>query len=127
MVAVVVSHAATADVKRHKSIPESLWGSWAPSAEACNKAEKSIITLAAKSYVSSEESCTVDWISETSGARGSIYSAHLQCAGTVEGPQKTVSDLVLWPKDVNEFSVGTDFSNLTTYLRCPASAPASTR
>jgi hypothetical protein len=127
IVVLFVSHTATADVKRQKSIPESIWGSWAPSVEDCNKAEKSIITLAAKSYVSSEASCTIDWVSETPGTRGAIYSAHLQCSGAAEGPQKTVLDLVLWPKDVNEISVGADFSSLKTYLRCPASAPASTR
>ncbi|MGC2409372.1 MAG: hypothetical protein WA441_05110 [Methyloceanibacter sp.] len=88
IVALLVSHTATADVKRYKSIPESLWGSWAPSAEACNKAEKSIIALAAKSYVSSEASCTIDWVSETPGTRGAIYSAHLQCSGAAEGPPK---------------------------------------
>jgi len=65
IVALFVSHTATADVKRHKSIPEPVWGSWAPSVEACNKDEKSIIALAAKSYVSPEASCTIDWVSET--------------------------------------------------------------
>jgi hypothetical protein len=127
IVALFVSHTATADVKRHKSIPESVWGSWAPSVEACTKDEKSTIALAAKSYVSSEASCTIDWVSETPSARGAIYSAHLQCTGTAEGPQKTVLDLVFWPKAVNEISVGADFNSLKTYLRCPASAPASTR
>jgi len=127
IVALFVSHTATADVKRHKSIPKSVWGSWAPSVEGCNKAEKSVITLAANSYVSSEANCTIDWVSETPGTRGAIYSAHLQCSGTAESPKKTVTDLVFWPKQVNEISVGANFSSLKTYLRCPASAPASTR
>ena len=127
VVAVFVSHAALADVKRHKSIPAPLWGSWAPSAEACNKTDKSVIALSAKSYVSSEVNCSVDWVSETPGARGSIYSAHLQCSGTAERAQKTFSNIVLLPKDANQLSIGADFSSLKIYQRCLASEPATTR
>jgi hypothetical protein len=123
MVAVLFPQAATADVKRHTSIPESLWGSWAPSAESCNN-DKSIIALAAKRYVSSEANCTVDWVSETPGAQGAIYSAHLQCA---QRARKTISDIVLRPTDSNQLSMGADFSSLKTFQRCPARGPDTIR
>jgi hypothetical protein len=127
VVAVFLSPTASADVKRHISIPESLWGSWAPSAETCDQAGKSIIALAAKSYVSPEASCTVDWVAETPGARGPIYSAHLRCSGTAEPARKAVSNVILLPTDSERLSVGADFSSLKGYRRCPASAPASAR
>jgi hypothetical protein len=126
---VLLSHTADADVKRSSSITESLWGSWAPNVDACNAADKSVITLSAKSYVSSEANCVVDWVSETAGARGPIYSAHLQCTATAEGSPKemSISTLVLWPKGADEISVGANFDSLKTHLRCAARAPASTR
>ena len=127
VVAVLVSHAALADVKRHKSIPESLWGSWAPSAEACGKADKFVIVVAAKSYVSPEANCSVDWVAETPGARGAIYSAHLQCSSAAQGNRKTISNVILLPKDSSQISVGADFNSLKTYQRCPASEPATAR
>ncbi|MFZ1892532.1 MAG: hypothetical protein WAU59_00365 [Rhodoplanes sp.] len=45
--AMVLSHAASADVKRHSALPEACWGSWAPIEEDCDKAAKSLITLSA--------------------------------------------------------------------------------
>jgi hypothetical protein len=125
--AMLLSHTASANVKRHSSIPESLWGSWAPIAETCEKASDSIIALAAKSYISSETTCTIDWVSETAGARGATYSAHLQCSSTAAPARKTVSNVVLRPTDTNQLSLGPDFSSLKTYQRCPGTAPGSAR
>jgi hypothetical protein len=64
-------------------------------AEACNKADKSVIPPWARGYVISEVNCIVDWASETAGTRGSIYSAHLQCSGATDAPR---SQTVLLPK-----------------------------
>jgi hypothetical protein len=123
IVAMVVSQTAAAGVVRHSAIPESFWGTWSPIGEACDKADKSI-AMSAMSYVSAEATCTVDWVSETPGARGPIYSAHLQCSTTAERVRDTASNVILWPKDADQISVGADFSNLKDYRRCPASAPA---
>jgi hypothetical protein len=125
VVAVLASYAARADVKRLESIPEPLWGSWAPSADACSKTDKAVLELSARSYVSPAGRCSVDWVAETAGARGSIYSARLRCSGTTERPQKTNSNSVLVPKDADHLSIGADFSSLKPYLRCPASAAAA--
>jgi hypothetical protein len=62
---------------RHTTIPESFWGSWAPGTDVCKKTDKSVVVLSGTTYVISEASCTVDWVAETSGARGPIYSAHI--------------------------------------------------
>jgi hypothetical protein len=125
--AMLVSQAAVADVKRHQFIPESFRGSWAPSADACKNADKSIIVLSAKTYTSSEANCTVAWVSETAAARGPLYSAHLQCPKPGEGAQKTQSDVIFSQKDANQISIGAGFSSLKDYQRCSASEPATTR
>ena len=119
IVATLASFTASADVKRHEFIPEALAGSWAPSAEGCDKTDGSVIVLSAKSYVRSGASCSVDWVAETAGARGPIYSAHLQCPGASEGARKTASNVILVPTGSDQLSVGAEFSSLKTYRRCP--------
>jgi len=122
-----VAHAAVADVKRHADIPESLRGSWAPSTAVCKDAGKSIIVIAAKTYVSSEANCRVGWVSETAAARGPIYSAHLQCSKPADEAQKMQFDVILAQKDADHISIGPRFSDLKDYQRCSASEPAATR
>jgi len=123
--AMVLSHAASADVKRHSALPEALWGSWAPLTEDCDKAAKSLITLSGKRYVDSNATCNVGWVSETAGARGTNYSAHLQCPSTTDPTQITVPDVVLIPTGVDQLSIGADFDSLKTYQRCPEKASGS--
>ena len=119
------STAAVADVKRLASMPEPLWGSWAPSADACKNADKSVV-VSAKTYASSEGNCTVLWVSETAGARGPIYSARLRCSNQ-RAQEGSESNLVIRPDETNQISIGADFSSLTAYQRCPARAPATAR
>jgi len=129
LLAVIValsSQAAVADVKRHASIPEPLRGSWAPSADDCKNADKSIVVLSAKAYTSSEGSCTVVWVSETASARGPIYSARLRCANQ-QAKQGPDSNLIIRPGDADQISIGPNFSGLKSYQRCPASEPAMRR
>jgi hypothetical protein len=125
--ATFASCVAVADVKRHEFIPESLRGSWAPSADACKNADKSIIVVSAKSYASSEAKCTVVWVSETAAARGPIYSAHLQCSKPNDDTRKTQSDVIFISKGADQISIGPRFSDLKDYQRCSASEPATTR
>jgi hypothetical protein len=75
---VLLLGAALADV-RHVSVPEWLWGTWAPSAELCRD-DKSIIVMSEKSYMTSQANCTVQWLTETAAADGPIYSAHMRCS-----------------------------------------------
>ena len=122
--AAFVSTAAVAKVKRIEFIPESIRGSWAPSAEVCEKAAQSMITVSATTYTSSEANCKIMWISETSAARGPMYSAHLQCAKSEEKAPKQ-SDVILYPKDDKQISIGPRFSDLKDYQRCSATEPAT--
>lgn len=123
--AMVLSHAASADVKRHSAFPEALWGSWAPINEDCDKAAKSLITFSGKRYVNPNATCNVGWVSETAGARGTNYSAHLQCPSATDPTQITVSDIVLIPIGADQLSVGADFGSLKTYRLCLGKGPQS--
>jgi hypothetical protein len=125
--AAFASNPTVAKVKRIEFIPESIRGSWAPSTEVCEKAPTSMITVSATTYTSSGANCKVMWISETSAARGPMYSAHLQCAKVEEKAPKTQSDVIFYPKDDKQISIGPRFSDLKDYQRCSASEPAITR
>jgi hypothetical protein len=109
----LASHAAVADVKRHKSIPESIWGSWAASLDDCKSSDKSVV-LSAKTYISPEANCTVAWVSKTAGARGSLYSAHLLCSK----PKDTQLDVIYLRQSTDRISIGSRFGNLKDYQRC---------
>ena len=124
--ALLIGQTATADVVRHATIPASLWGTWALNLDDCNNADN-VIVLSAKGRDSSEVKCTVDWVSQTPGARGSIFSAHLHCRRTANGSDKTIANVILMPTDANQISVGPDFSSLKSYQRCPANTPAISR
>jgi hypothetical protein len=125
--AAFVSNTTVAKVKRIEFIPESLRGAWAPSAEGCDKAAKSMITVSAKTYANSQANCNVVWVSETPAARGPLFSAHLQCSKLQEKGPKTQSDIMFYPKDEKQISIGSRFSDLKDYQRCSASEPTTTR
>jgi hypothetical protein len=124
--ALLIGQTATADVVRHATIPASLWGTWALNLDDCNNADK-IIVLSAKGRDSSEVKCAVDWVSETPGARGSIFAAHLHCRRTANDSDHTIANVILVPTDASQVSVGPDFSSLKSYQRCPAITPAISR
>jgi hypothetical protein len=115
--AMLVSRVATADIVRHGSIPESYTGTWIASAGA--EPDKSVIVLSGKTYVSPEASCSVDWVSQPAGVRGSIYSAHLQCFNPAErAGNKTVANLIIRPENFNRIAVGPEFTSLKIFHRC---------
>ena len=124
--ALLIGQTATADVVRRAVIPASLWGTWALNLDACNNADN-VIVLSAKGRDSSEVICTVDWVSQIPGARGSIFSAHLHCRRTANGSDNTIDNVILVPTDANQASVGPDFSSLKSYQRCAANTPAISR
>jgi len=116
----IMPDVATADVVRHSSIPEQYWGMWVG-------AEESVIVLSANSYVSGETNCTVVWVSQTPGVRGSIYSARLHCfspagrAGT-----GVISDLIIWPENIDQIAIGSDFKSLKVFRRLLHNMPGET-
>ena len=116
----IMSDAATADVVRHSSIPERYWGTWVG-------AEESVFVLSAKSYVSPGANCSVEWVSQTAGARGSIYSARLHCFSPAGRAGTTAtSDLIIWPENIDRIAVGPDFKNLRVFRRFLHNVPGET-
>jgi hypothetical protein len=116
------AQAALADVKRREFIPEALRGSWALSADECKATDKSaVVVVSAKTYVTPEGSCSVAWVSETPGGRGSIYAADLNCSKPAGNTQKMQSTNVIFiPRDANRVSIGPGFDELKDYQRCSA-------
>jgi hypothetical protein len=90
-------------------------------------AEESIIMLSANSYVSREVNCNVKWVSQTAGARGSIYSAHLHCfsAAGRAGTSMT-SDVIIQPENIDRIAVGPDFKSLRIFRRMLHKVPGET-
>jgi hypothetical protein len=118
VLALVAFDVANADVVRHGSTPEAYRGTCTG---AGTEPEKSFIVLSAKTYVSREASCRVDGVSQTAGARGSIYSAHLQCLDPADGVgKKTASNLIIWPDGIHRIAAGPDFTKLMIFHRCSA-------
>jgi len=113
----IASTAALADIKRHASIPDAFWGSWAASADNCGAGDKSLIVVAAKAITNAESKCTVDWVSETPGATGPTYSVRVRCTDS-SAKAPSVRNLIIRPVDANQISAGADFDSLKTYTKC---------
>jgi CRP-like cAMP-binding protein len=111
---------------RHNSIPEAYWGTWARSNATCKNEETSVIVLSAHTYVSSETSCTVNYVRTTPGPKGPTCSARLQCSNSEEhAEKKTAANLIIRPGDADQIFVGPEFASLTPYKRCSARAPGA--
>jgi hypothetical protein len=111
--------AVLADIVRHASVPERLLGSWAESADGCGPDDKTVIVLSAKAYEGADGKCAVDWVSETAGPRGPIYSARLRCSDPPPG-KSPIFDLIIRPDDAKTISVGLNFDSLKVYRKCAA-------
>jgi len=125
VIAALAPQVATAHVVRHSSIPEAYWGRWAPVETDC-KDNKSVITLSANAYAGPAGSCTVEYVSETSGPSGAIYSARLECHGS-GGPseKKMIINLIFRSADAGQILVGPTFESLAAHRRCSATGPAA--
>jgi hypothetical protein len=119
LVSVVLSGPSLADSVRHLSVPERFWGTWAQSPELCRD-KKSIVVVSEKGYVTPEASCEVQWLTETAGGSGPIYSAHMRCTSLTAPNEKTELNRIILPKESGQLSAGPDFHDLTHYQRCPA-------
>jgi hypothetical protein len=112
--AIFISNVAMADVVRRNSLPDSYWGAWMTT-------ESDQIDLSAKTYADNEANCAVNWVSETPGASGPIYSAHMQCSRRSDPAGKIFPlDLIIWPKSSDEIDVGPGFMRLKIFRRCRA-------
>jgi len=115
---VCLSSVSLADVVRHSGVPEHFWGKWAPSADLCRD-DKSAVVVSEKGYVTARESCKVQWVAETAGRNGPIYSAHLRCSSLTMPEQTTALNHIIVPQDGGQLSAGPDFNELKPYQRCP--------
>lgn len=115
---IITAPFAQADVKRHEFMPDSLRGSWATGAGACGKPDDTIV-ITDKTYATSQARCTVDFVSETAGETGPIFSARLLCTPNGEATPKTQSR-ILWPKTQGHLSIGGSFDDLQDYALCPS-------
>jgi hypothetical protein len=122
LLAIFASSVALADVVRHGSLPDSYLGAW-----TTTDPNHIVVDLSAKTYADNEENCAVNWVSETPGAGGPIYSAHLQCSRRSDrGGKSFTLDLVIWPKSSDEIAVGPGFTSLKIFHRCRATRPPPT-
>ena len=119
LVSVALSAPSLADTVRHLSVPERFWGTWAPSPDLCRD-RKATVVVSEKGYVTSEASCEIQWLTETAGGSGPIYSAHMRCSNLAAPDEKTELNRIILPKEAGQLSAGPDFRNLTHYQRCPA-------
>jgi hypothetical protein len=115
----IMSKPAIAYVKRIASLPHSLWGVWAPNADACNDADRLAVVLSAKSYKSSQVSCDFIDLSKTPGPNGPIYSARARCIQPGQ-PNPAQSNLIFRPEGSNRISIGPDFKTLKINQKCTA-------
>jgi hypothetical protein len=115
-IAMLMSDVAAADVVRHSSIPQAYWGTWVGAGDAGTS--ESIIVLSARSYLAPEENCSVVSVSQTAGARGSIYSAHLRCVRPAESAGTTAANLIIRPESSDQIAIGPEFMHLKSFRRC---------
>jgi hypothetical protein len=116
---VLLAGPSLADSVRHLSVPERFWGTWAPSAELCRD-DKAVITVSPKGYTTAQSSCAIQWVTETAGADGAIYSAHMRCT-LLSGPQQEPEEVnrIIIAKADGKVSAGPDFHELRSLQRCP--------
>jgi hypothetical protein len=119
LTSVLLTGPSLADSVRHLSVPERFWGTWAPSAELCRD-NKSVITVSPKGYTTAQSSCAIQWVTETAGADGSIYSAHMRCT-LLNEPQQAPEEVnrIIIAKTDGQVTAGPDFHELRSLQRCP--------
>jgi len=122
LIAVLSCQLADAREIRRDAIPEAYWGTWATSADACKDADKAPIVLSAKSYAGPAGTCDIDFVMETPGGGGAVYSARMHCPGAQSQTRK-IANLIIRPGTGGQISLGPTFESLATHQRCPAAEP----
>jgi hypothetical protein len=110
---------ASADDVRHLTFPSALVGTWAPSADLCAAKDKSIVAITANGYSTADDKCSVRWIVVTPGSLGPNYAVHAQCKSDAQPAKPDVVNMILRPEAGDRVSIGTSFTDLKPYLRCP--------
>ncbi len=119
VVSVLAVDPAAADEIRHTTFPGPLIGTWAQKADNCAKKDASNYAIAASDYTGPDGNCAVDVIVETAGAKGPNYSVRGRCKASAQDQPHVVS-VIMHPDGPDHVSIGTSFTALTAYQRCPA-------
>ena len=118
---VAAADAVTAGDVRHPTIPKEVWGTWALNRDYCTADDKSnLVTIREGGAVGPQENCAVQYVVETAGAKGPIYSSHMLCTDKNDAAKKTAMSFIAIPQGPDSMSVGADFDSLKTYFRCAA-------
>jgi hypothetical protein len=122
ILALLGATAAPASDVRILSFPDSVQGTWAPSADACKASDKERIDIAAKSHRSTDATCEVAWITVTASREGPVYSARSICTKTGTGQKEEPSYLLVTPRPDNTVLVRMPYAKpdeqLVTYRKC---------
>jgi hypothetical protein len=118
----LVGTAASASDVRILSFPDSVRGSWAPSADACKGSTPGKVDIAEKTYSSTDTSCEIAWITVTPSRDGPVYSARSMCTETRTGKKLEPSYFLVTPRPDNTVLVRMPFAppdkQLVTYRKC---------
>ncbi len=117
--AALCSPAIAGDV-RHLTIPKLIWGTWAPKPDQC-ATNDALISIREGGGAGPEDNCAVEYVVETAGAAGPIYSAHMLCTEKDNPAKSSSKAFIVIPHGDDSMSVGSDFDNLKTYYRCAKS------
>jgi hypothetical protein len=119
VMAVLGAPAARAGDVRHQTIPKDVWGTWALNKDFCASNDKSNISIKEGGGSGPEENCAVEYVVETAGQSGPIYSSHMLCTDKSDPAKKTDKAFIVIPRGNDVMAVGTSFGDLKTYYRCP--------
>lgn len=117
--ALVLAQTAGADEIRHLTFPSALLGTWAESAEQCAAKDPSNIVIEPSRYGDAQGSCTVRWIVETAGSRGTNYAAHSLCRSASQPAKTQIVNIIIRPEGNGRALMGRSFGSLKSYQRCP--------
>ena len=112
---------ATAGDVRHLTIPKTVWGTWALKPDQCTANDASLISIREGGGTGPEDNCAVEYVVETAGAAGPIYSAHMLCTEKDNPAKSSGRAFIIIPRGDDAISIGSGFDDLKTYYRCPKS------
>jgi hypothetical protein len=118
----LLGSAALASDVRILSFPDSVRGSWAPSADACKGTAPGKVDINEKTHSNADTSCEIAWITVTASRDGPVYSARSMCKQTKTGKKLEPSYFLVTPRPDNKVLVRMPFAppdkQLVTYQKC---------
>lgn len=119
---VLFATAAEASEVRMLSLPDSVLGSWAPSADACDGSAPGKVDVGAKTHSDEDMSCEVSWVTVTASRDGPVYSARSICTQSKSGKKLEPSYFLITPRPDNKVLLRMPFApldkQLVTYQKC---------